>query len=90
MKDIVWTEYMKYRSSKRGIDLDVIEQIVRYSSERYVDNETHRRLAVGKHKSAIVLVPYEESDTSLTPITVHPTTRKQINLRLKTERYSHG
>ena len=27
MKDIVWTEYMKYRSVRRGIDLDIIEQI---------------------------------------------------------------
>ena len=90
MKDIVWTEYMEYRSSIRGIDLDVIKHIVRYTSERYIDNETHRRLAVGKHKNAIVLVPHEESDTSLTPITVHPTTRKQINLRVKTGRYSHG
>ena len=90
MKGICWTEYMKYRSSKREIDLDVIEQIARYSSERYIDNETHRQIAVGKHKNTIVLVPYEESDTSLTPITVHATTRKQINFRVKTERYSHG
>ena len=89
MKDIIWTEYMKYRSSKRGFDLAAIEQIVRHTSERYIDNETHRLIAIGKHKNTIVLVPYEESETSLTPVTVHATTRQQINFRIKTGRYSH-
>jgi hypothetical protein len=34
---IVWTEYMEYRLSLRGYDLATVEQILRYSSERYVD-----------------------------------------------------
>ena len=90
MKEIIWTEYMKYRSSTRGMDLGVVEEIVRHASERYVDNETHRFIAVGRHRNTIVVVPYEESETSLTPITVHATTRHQINLRTRTGRYSHG
>lgn len=89
MKDIIWTEYMRYRSSKRGFDLAEIEQIVRYSNERYIDNETHRLIAVGKQRDTIVLVPYEESEISLIPVTVHVTTRQQINLRVKIGRYSN-
>ncbi len=89
MKDIIWTEYMKYRLFKREFDLVAIEQIVRHTSERYIDNETHRHIAIGKHKNAIILVPYEESETSLTPVTVHATTRRQINFRIKTGRYSN-
>ena len=89
MKEVVWTDYMKYRSSRRGVDLGVIEEIVRHTGERYVDNETHRLIAVGRHGDSIVLVPYEESDISLTPITVHSTTRRQINFRHRTGRYSH-
>ena len=47
MKDIVWTDYMKYRSSRREIDLSIIEHIVRHTGERYVDSETHRLLSEG-------------------------------------------
>ena len=39
---IVWTEYMKYRLSLRGYDLATVEQILRYTSERYVDTVTVR------------------------------------------------
>jgi hypothetical protein len=42
---IVWTEYMKYRLSLRGYDLTTVEQILRYSSERYVDTVTGRVVA---------------------------------------------
>ena len=90
LKDIVWTDYMKYRSTIRGIDLGVVEEIVRHSSERYMDNETRRSIVIGRHGSRILLIPYEESESSLTPITVHTTTRQQINFRLATGRYSHG
>ena len=54
---IIWTDYVKYRARIRGFDLDKIEHIVRYSSERYMDTETKRRVAVGRHDSTLVLVP---------------------------------
>ena len=46
--DVVWTEYLKYRAALRGFDLDRIEQIVKSSSERYMDTATDRRIAVGR------------------------------------------
>lgn len=86
---IVWTEYMKYRAKLRGFDLARIEEIVRYSSERYRDMATGRRVVIGHHGKRLVVIPYEMDEDSITPITIHATTRQQINFRLRTGRYSH-
>ena len=32
---IVWTEYMRYRPDLRGFELNKIEKVLRYSTERY-------------------------------------------------------
>ncbi|EFI33105.1 hypothetical protein Dthio_PD0420 [Desulfonatronospira thiodismutans ASO3-1] len=37
--EIFWTEYMKYRVELRGYDFAMVEDILRYSPERYVDYE---------------------------------------------------
>ncbi len=84
---IVWTEYMRYRASLRGFDLAEVEQIVRFSDERYQDRATGREVVVGRHKGELVVVPIEIEGDGITPVTIHPTTRQQINLRLKTGRY---
>lgn len=85
--DVLWTEYLKYRAAIRGFDLDKIEQIVKSSSERYMDTATDRRVAVGRCGKTLVLVPYEASGERVTPITVHATTRRQIALRVKAGRF---
>jgi hypothetical protein len=54
---IVWTDYMEYRARLRGFDLAKIEQIVRYSSERYFDTITGRAVAVGRHDEILVVIP---------------------------------
>jgi hypothetical protein len=87
---IVWTEYMKYRARLRGFDLAKIEDIVRHSSERYLDTATGRLVAVGRHDKMLVMIPYEVDEDSITPITIHATTRQQINFRLRTGRFTHG
>ena len=88
-KRVTWTEYLKYRASTREYDLEVIEQIVRYSTERYYDTATLRTVAVGKHDKRLVLVPYDSDEDSITPVTVHAVTRPQIDLRIKTGRFIH-
>lgn len=85
---IIWTGYFEYKSTLRGFDLGRIEHIVRYSAEKYSDTATGRRV-VGRHNSDLLLIPYEADDESITPITVHVTTRQQINFRIKTGRYTH-
>ena len=55
---IEWTEYLKHRAAIRGFDLEKLEHIIRHSSERYVDTETGRHVAVGKHDEQLVMIPY--------------------------------
>jgi hypothetical protein len=86
---IVWTEYMKYRLSLRGYDLATVEQILRYSSERYVDTVTGRVLAIGRNKKLLVMIPYELKRRNLMPVTIHATSRQQINSRIKSGRFKN-
>ena len=86
---IIWTDYMRYRARLRGYDLAKIENIVRYSSERYLDSATGRHIVVGRHDSTLVMIAYEESEGVTTPITIHATTRQQVNSRLRTGRFTH-
>jgi len=87
---IVWTEYMRYRARLRGFDLAKIEDIIRYSTERYFDTVTGRSVVIGRHDKMLVMIPYETDDEdTITPVTIHTTTRQQINFRLRTGRYTH-
>ena len=90
MKEIVLTEYMTYRATLRGYDLGRIEQILRFGAEKYFDSETGRQVAVGSHKEKLILIPYVETETKITPITVHATTRQQIRFRINTGRFKYG
>jgi hypothetical protein len=85
---IIWTEYLKYRAVTRQFDLAVIEHILRFSSERYRDTVTHRLVVVGRHGNRLILVPYEQTRDRVTPVTMHTTTRQQINVRLRTGRFT--
>lgn len=51
--EFVWTDYMKYRAALRGFDLTTIEDIVRYSTERYFDTETGGWIVIGSHGTKI-------------------------------------
>ena len=84
----VWTDYMRYRAALRGFELAKIEAIVRFSIERYFDNETGRRIVIGHHGTKLVMIAYEVDGTSVTPITIHATTRQQIRFRIRTRRYT--
>ena len=87
MTVVIWTEYMKYRAELRGFELATIEQIVRFSGERYFDTATQHMVAVGRHGEQLAMIPYEQEGERLTPISIHSTTRQQINLRLQTGRF---
>ena len=83
---IVWTEYMRYRLALRGYDLATVEHILRYSSERYVDTVTGRVVVIGRHEKVLVMVPYQQKGGTLTPVTIHATSRQQIDSRLRSGR----
>ncbi len=88
MPQIIWSNYLRYRAELRGFDLAKIEEILRFSGERYYDTVTGREIAVGKHDNRLVIIPYERSGDLITPVTIHPTTRQQIRFRLKTGRFA--
>jgi hypothetical protein len=87
--EIIWTQYMLYRAEIRGFDIARIEEIVRYSNERYIDQATGRLVAIGKCGSDLVMVAYEMSESAMVPVTAHVVARSQIESRLKSGRFSH-
>ncbi|MDY6968037.1 MAG: hypothetical protein SVR08_05215 [Spirochaetota bacterium] len=87
---IVWNDYLIYRADLRGYDLSKIEEIIKFSPERYFDVSTHRMIAVGKHDNRLMMIPYELSKKSIIPGTIHATARQQINFRLKSGRFTYG
>lgn len=80
---------MLRKSQLRGFALAGIEQIVRYSGERYRDSITGRRIAIGQIRGLLVLVAYEQQGDVMTPITIHETARQQINERLRVGTFVH-
>ncbi len=86
---LIWTDYMEHRAELRGFELEKIENIVRYSRERYFDIVTRRMIAVGKYDDRLVMIPYERNTNSITPVTIHTTTRQQIKFRQKTGRFTN-
>jgi len=86
---IIWSEYIRHRAESRKFDLGKIEEILRYSAERYFDTVTNRLIAVGRHDERLIMIPYEVHGDTIRPITVHAVTRQQINFRIKTGRFSN-
>ena len=84
---IVWSDYLRYRSELRGFELSKIENILLHSGERYFDTATRRLIVVGKHDDRLVIILYEKQGNEITPVTIHATTRQQINFGLKTGRF---
>jgi hypothetical protein len=76
-----------YRAKLRGFDLEKLEWIVNHSTERYYDTVTRRQVVIGRHEKQLVILPYEVHENEITPVTVHSTSRQQINFRLKTGRF---
>ncbi len=86
----IWSEYIRHRAESRKFDLGKIEEILRYSAERYFDTETDRLVAVGRHDERLIMIPYEAYGDTVRAVTVHAVTRQQINFRIKTGRFSNG
>ena len=87
---IVWTDYLRYRAGLRGFNLAEIESILQSSTERYVATITGRNVVVGRHGASLVMVPYDVSGEDIVPLTIHATTRQQINFRIKSGRFRYG
>ncbi len=89
MGKIIWTDYLRHRANQRGFDLDELERVLRFAEERYSDTATGRHVVVGRHHGRLVMIPFETEHEVIKPVTVHATTRQQINFRVKTERFKY-
>ena len=87
MLTVIWTDYFKHRAQLRGFDLATVEQIVQFSEERHFDTATQRKVVVGRHRTRLVMIPYEQEGETITPVTIHSTTRQQITFRLQAGRF---
>lgn len=85
--EIRWTEYMDDRARTRGFALAGIEQILRYTPERYFDTASRRQVAIGRLGQGLVMIPYDRAGETITPVTIHATTRQQITARLRAGRF---
>jgi hypothetical protein len=83
------SEYIRHRAESREFDLEKVEEILRYSAERYFDTETNRLIAVGRHDERLIMIPCEVHGETVRPVTVHAVTRQQINFRIKTGRFAN-
>ena len=88
MPTIFWSDYVRYRAKLRDFNLKKIEEILKHSSERYFDSKTHRMIVVGKHDNRLVLIPYDEDNDTIIPVTIHAITRQQVKFRLKSGRFT--
>ena len=88
MTEIIWTDYLTYKATLRGFNLTTIEEIIRYSSERYFDTATDRWVVIGQQAKILVMIPHEiDASDSIIPITIHATSRQQVNYRVKSGRF---
>ena len=85
--NIVHSDYLKYRCKTRGFNLSIIDDIIKHSEERFFDTESGRNMMVGRHKKTLVIIPYDENESTICPITVHAISRQQIKFRLTTGRF---
>jgi len=56
---------------------------------RNVDTVTERVVAIGRHEKLLLMILYELKGHTLTPVTIHATTRQQINSRIKSWRFKN-
>jgi hypothetical protein len=87
-KQIVLSDYLQYRAAQRSFDLNRVVEIVRFESERYLDMDSGRRVVIGRQKAELLLIPYDEDEVTIRPVTVHAITGKQIRFRVNTGRFT--
>ncbi|MBW2740214.1 MAG: hypothetical protein JRE64_15525 [Deltaproteobacteria bacterium] len=57
--------------------------------KRYPDNFFNLVVAIDRHEKLLVMIPYEQKGRSLKPVTIHATSRQQINPRIKSGRFKN-
>ena len=91
MKEIYYTEHLKFRMKIRDIPEILPEQIYKEAKERYYDRETSHYIAVKETKFGErvreVIVVYDETPDKVKLITVHPLKSYQKHQRINKGRW---
>jgi len=91
MKKIRYTDYFLDRLRVRNIPKAVVAEILHGAIERYFDVETGRFVRVkrvkykGRYKR--LMVAYEETENEMTAVTIHSVTKRQVQSRIKRQRW---
>lgn len=88
---LIYTKHLKDRLEQRQIPLSLIPKVFKNATGKYWDNLRNRSIVIGetlyKGKSRKLLVAYDKINSSGEIITIHPISDKQIDHRLKSERW---
>lgn len=91
MKRIFYTSHLKFRLKLREIPFSLPKKIYQTSKEHYFDKETFKKVAVKKVKFKKRLremaVIYEEINSQINLITIHPLKNYQKISRIKLGRW---
>ncbi|MCD6500700.1 hypothetical protein J7K42_01635 [bacterium] len=91
MKKVFYTAHLKFRLKTREIPYSLPKKIYQTSKEHYFDKETLKKVAVKKVKFKKRLremaVIYEEINSQINLITIHPLKNYQKISRIKSGRW---
>lgn len=91
MKKIVYSSHLLFRLELREISYLLPKRIYQTSKEHYFDKETFKKVAVKKvkfkEKLREIAVIYEEIDSEINLITIHPLKKYQKISRIKSKRW---
>jgi hypothetical protein len=91
MKPIVYSLHLQFRLGFRQIPQILPKKIFLASKERYFDNQTQKFIAINttKYKGKLreMALTYEETNSRITLITIHPLKNSQKLHRIKSGRW---
>jgi len=91
MKQVLYTRHLELRLRLRGIDTVLPKDIYATARRRYVDTVTAHFVAIKRvplaGRSRDVALIYEEQDTVVWLVTIHPLKRRQLSSRILSGRW---
>jgi hypothetical protein len=91
MKKILYSSHLIFRLKLREISYYLPKKIYQNSKEHYFDKETGKKIAIrkAKHKSKLreMAVVYEEINSQINLITIHPLKKYQKVSRIRSGRW---
>ena len=92
MKNIFYTEHLKTRLKARNIPNHYPEEIFLHPETNFIDNIEGHIIAIKKleynGKVRDMMVAYDEANSEVSIITIHPISLEDINKRRRTGRWT--